>query len=404
MLDATKSLPIDAQAVTENLSANFIWEVPPEKLNDVLSSLTPEGGLLLTSIESSTPSALVGTVGSRQGPLQVSLSTQADGKIQGLLFKPVPTTTGTPTSWGAVDQRLAALAPQVGMLSAEVEKDGSCTPVHALNERQARPTGSMFKVYVLGAVAHQIDAGQLKWDQRLEITEQVKSLPTGVLQDEPAGTMVGVADAATKMISISDNTAADLLAQTVGRAAVESTQHAFGSTHAERNVPFLRTKELFVLKCADYPKYADAYLQLSPEERSQYLSATIDPVPRSKSTGWQEPRDIEKLEWFASPQDLCKAFAALDSLDSKPGLEPISTIMSTSDGGLGLDPKSWPSVWFKGGAEQGVLSLGWKATNAQGRTFVTVMMTANPKNAINAGAAASELASLTRGAFALAQK
>ena len=59
----------------------------------------------------------------------------------------------------------------------------------------------MFKLYILSAVANQIDAGDLKWDQQLTITEQIKSLPTGALQNKPDGTKVGVADAATKMIS-----------------------------------------------------------------------------------------------------------------------------------------------------------------------------------------------------------
>ena len=47
----------------------------------------------------------------------------------------------------------------------------------------------MFKLYILSAVANQIDAGDLKWDQQLTITEQIKSLPTGALQNKPDGTM-----------------------------------------------------------------------------------------------------------------------------------------------------------------------------------------------------------------------
>lgn len=167
-------------------------------------------------------------------------------------------------------------------------------------------------------------------------------------------------------------------------------------------MPFLSTKELFVFKGADYPIYVNAYLKLSPEERSQYLSATIDPVPRSGITSWQKPSDIDTLEWFASPQDLCNAFAALGSLASKPGLEQISTTMVVNDGGLGLGKKKWPTVWFKGGAEQGVLALGWRATTAQGRTLVTLLMTAHPSDTIDEDTVAPELLALARGAFALA--
>ena len=90
LLDATKALPIDGQVVTEHMSAAFVEQVPPAEFNKILSSLVPQGGLLLTSIEAGTPTAMVGIVDSIQGPMQVSLSTQADGKIQGLFFKPAP--------------------------------------------------------------------------------------------------------------------------------------------------------------------------------------------------------------------------------------------------------------------------------------------------------------------------
>jgi beta-lactamase class A len=43
-----------------------------------------------------------------------------------------------------------------------------------------------------------------------------------VLQYEPEGTQISVLDAAAKMISISDNTAADMLIHLVGRSAVEA--------------------------------------------------------------------------------------------------------------------------------------------------------------------------------------
>lgn len=98
LLDATKDLPIDAQVMKEHLSADFIDHVSPNQLNQTLSPLTPQGGLQLKSIASSEAAALVGIVDSSQGPLEISLSTQADGKIQGLFLKPIADATVTATS------------------------------------------------------------------------------------------------------------------------------------------------------------------------------------------------------------------------------------------------------------------------------------------------------------------
>ena len=90
LLDATKALPIDGQAVAAHMSAAFVKPLSPEEFNKILASLSPQGGLQLTSIEARTPTAVVGTVEGIQGPMQVSLLTQADGKVQGLFFKPAP--------------------------------------------------------------------------------------------------------------------------------------------------------------------------------------------------------------------------------------------------------------------------------------------------------------------------
>jgi beta-lactamase class A len=78
------------------------------------------------------------------------------------------------------------------------------------------------KLYVLHALGDAVAAGKLSWDQPLTVTAQLKSLPSGVLQYEPEGTQISVLDAAAKMISISDNTAADMLIHLVGRSAVEA--------------------------------------------------------------------------------------------------------------------------------------------------------------------------------------
>ena len=88
------------------------------------------------------------------------------------------------------------------------------------------------------------------------------------------------------------------------------------------------------------------------------------------------PSDIDTIEYFASPDDICRAFAGLQQLAAQPGLAPLGSILSANDGSIGLDPAQWPTVWFKGGSEPGVLTLGYLATNSKGQTFVVVAMLA----------------------------
>jgi hypothetical protein len=111
-----------------------------------------------------------------------------------------------------------------------------------------------------------------------------------------------------------------------------------------------------------------------------------------------EPRYVEQIEWFASPDGICRAFAGLQQLSKNPRLSPLSTILSLNVAGIGLNPSEWPTVWFKGGSESGVLTVGWLATNSQGKTFVVEAMVSNPDAALSLDSA-TQLVSLAKGAF-----
>jgi beta-lactamase class A len=135
--------------------------------------------------------------------LTVNISVDRAGRISGLWLGPY---RPAPASWAQVDRELAGLAPNASLLVARVASGGSCTPVHQVAASAARPLASMFKLFVLGALAHQIAAGRVSWNQELTVTDALKSPGSGSLQDVPAGTRVPVRQTAAMMIAISDNT------------------------------------------------------------------------------------------------------------------------------------------------------------------------------------------------------
>ncbi|MEU6410722.1 serine hydrolase [Microbispora sp. NPDC046933] len=391
LLAAVAALPIPEDQIRAHFSASFLEQLPPAQLNAALDAM---GGVRLESLTQVTPTALSGVVTTAQGRLQLTMSVDGDGRIDGLLFgleqRPAP------RSWAELDKRLRALAPRVGFLAAEVRGDGKCRPVHTVAPTTPRPLGSMFKLYVLGATAEQIKKGRLSWDTPLTIRPELKSLPSGTLQDRPDNSTVTVREAAKLMISISDNTGADLLIDKAGRAQVEAQARKW-SSHAALNRPFLTTRELFLLKGADYPRLAKKYLSLDRTRRYRYLTATVARTPLTEVKPWNKPRDIDRLEWFASPGDVCRAFAGLSALNTPP----LDEAMSANDAGLGLDPKAWPTVWHKGGSEPGVLSMGYLARDASGRTYVVTALTGDPRTAMDETSAGAELLALVRGSFAM---
>ncbi len=88
-----------------------------------------------------------------------------------------------------------------------------------------------------------------------------------------------MADAAAKMISLSDNTAADMPIDLLG-------------------------------------------------QRRPLLASTVDraPLPTPAEVGtWTMPRDIDSLDYFGPASDACRAYASLADLNRQPGLAYLAT-------------------------------------------------------------------------------
>jgi hypothetical protein len=311
------------------------------------------------------------------------------------------TTTTTSPAWTKLDSALSRMAPNVSFLAASVSPDGTCNPVHEVASSTARPTGSQFKLFVLGALAEQIDGGRILWDRALTVQDATKSLGNaeGSLQYAAPGSSASVEDAATKMISISDNTAADMLIGLVGREKVEAQARRWVANQAA-NEPFLTTRQMFLLHYAK--GLADRYLATPRSRRAAFLASSVDPLPIGAiGSGYSsDPRYIDEIEWFASPHDICQAFVGLQQLSKKPSLSPsLSNVLSIETVGIGLNDSKWPTVWYKGGSEPGVLTMGWLATNRDGRTFVVEAMVSNPAAPLAEKDSIEDLVALARQAF-----
>jgi beta-lactamase class A len=257
----------------------------------------------------------------------------------------------------------------------------------------------MFKLFILGAVANAVHHHTISWNQKVTITAAIKTGGSGTLQTVPDGTTMTVQQVAITTISVSDNTGADLLLKLVGRSAVEAQVRAW-TAHPWRDIPFLTAKELFALKYSDFPTLAQHYLALGPTKRAAYLTSTIDAVSASTEHSGADPVDINAIEWFASANDLCRTFSGLATLEATPGLGPLNTVLSANNGGIGLSPTTWPRIWFKGGSEPGVLTLGYLARDNQGHTYVVIALTENPTQPLGA-ASTDQLLAVVAGSFGL---
>ena len=81
---------------------------------------------------------------------------------------------------------------------------------------------------------------------KVELKSSGNAVGSGSLQFVPTGTRVSVRETATKMISISDNTAADMLINLVGQPALESQVRQW-SHDPQLDSPFLTTRQMILL-------------------------------------------------------------------------------------------------------------------------------------------------------------
>jgi len=405
LIAAAARLPLSDAQIRAHFDPAFLAQVSSILINEAL--LQEAISIRLLAVRVSDLSTLVADVSTYHGTsqAQVLLAVDRRGLISLLRLSPAPTEP-TPASWAGVDATVRSAAPQVHLLVADVSH-GSCQLVHSIDPATPAPLGSAVKLYVLEALGSAVAAGKVRWDQPLTVTAKFKSLPPGELQTEPDGTRISVLDLAATMISLSDNTAADMLTGLVGRSAVEAALTATGMTSPALDRPFLTTREIFTLKLDQWPTLAQRYVTADEPSRRALLASTVDraPLPAVEAAGtWITPRDIDRLEYFASADDLCRAYASLAALARQPGLAPIGRVLSLNDDGLQLGPAQWTTTWFKGGSEPGVLTLAFLATTRSGHSYVVTMQAEDTSQPIDQAAVTPAILSAVRGAFTLAAR
>ena len=288
-------------------------------------------------------------------------------------------------TWAELDARLDELPGEVYVFAAEVGEDGALRPIHVRNGGTRLGTGSTFKLYVLGALAEKVAAGEAAWDEGLAIRDEWKSLPSGVMQLDPAGTEHPLSEYALKMISISDNTATDHLMMFVGRERVEAYMSRLHG-EASRNIPMLTTREFFTMKLTEDRTLAERYSEADVATKRAMLAPEGEvgrATPNLLAAAlWKKPVWIDRIEWFATGEECARAMLEVDRLSRLPGNGPAGAAIRANPG-IGFDRKVWKGVAFKGGSEVGVINLTWLLDRADGRRFVLSFGWNDPKNPVS---------------------
>ena len=268
--------------------------------------------------------------------------------------------------WSDIDAELTASGARYSYQVSKVS-GGKCELLAGTNTELSLPLASIFKLYVLLAVAQAVNAGTVSWNDQLTITKAAKAVGSAGLEELPPGSQVSVRTAAQEMISASDNMATDLLIERLGPGAVERALVAAGHHDPASMTPFPTTHELFSVGWGE-PDLREQWKQASPQGRAQLLKQTnsrpYEPDPARTHT----PASDYGAEWYGSAADICRVHAALQA-SAVGTAEPVKQILSAIPG-IDLDRTKWPYIGAKGGNLPGDLTFSWYAVDRAGQPWV----------------------------------
>jgi beta-lactamase class A len=361
----------------------FLTQVPEAKLRAIAAQLGGGMGkaVSVAAIDPVRPDGAHIRIAYERGVVSMNLAVDpASGQIVGLLI------TGTAAPEASLDAVVAALKAEPGMTGFTLDKLGDGAPQVLIAENADRPAaiGSAFKLAILSELIRETKAGERHWDDM--VTIDGAPLPGGLYTQTPTGTQVSIRELASKMISLSDNSATDILLGFLGREKVEAMLPVIGWHDAARNRPMLSTLDMFKLKGLQGGALGRRWLTLNEAGKRKLLTEAIEPAPLSAIDPalFKDGKPLMlDIEWYASPADLVRTMDWIRrNTESGPGADARKILAINP--GVGPEIASrWAYVGYKGGSEPGVISMTLLLQAKDGAWYVLSGNWNNPEAAVD---------------------
>ncbi|WP_330306359.1 MULTISPECIES: serine hydrolase [unclassified Streptomyces] len=301
----------------------------------------------------------------------LAVTIDSNGLVRGLNFQPeivVPEVR----DWDQLEDVVRIPGVAHSVLAARLEP-GRTVVLHETDADRPMPAGSSYKLYVMRALVRAVENGELSWDDEVTVRPDLRSLPTGDMQELPDGTRVTVRETAYKMIAFSDNTGADLIAERLGRAAVERAVADSGHHDPALLRPFLYSRELFEIGWGA-PDLRAAWTERDEAGRRELLPGLARPLSVSIGDLGETVHQLG-LDWHMSAYDVLEVLRGLADDGERDTTGTVEDIL-TAYPGLVIDREKWPRVFFKAGSCPGVMMFCWLLENRAGVRHVLVLQQA----------------------------
>lgn len=364
--------------VTPHFTPGFLSALPEQGLIDTFAALNPvmapvtiariEGG-----ITDQHANVLVFT---DEGYWRINLALEFEDpfRIDTFYFDQVtvPSAPDRPRSWGGMDPYFESIAPNAAFISGEII-DGQFSQIAEYNSDEDFPIASSFKLFVLGAMATQVAAGEHAWSDIVTISDDFRSLPSGNLYYEPAGSQYPLEYIVERMTAESDNTATDHVIHTANRGRIELELANLGHSRPNLMTPLMFTREWFAMRIHFDDDLVAHYVDATIAERRSILEHTVEPLADTlhEWDEWPGPANSDYIEWFASVSDLARVLTRLQGFAVTEPTAVVGNALSLFPG-IVFDPADWSFVGFKEGYETGLKVMNWLLQRSDGRWFVLV--------------------------------
>ena len=286
--------------------------------------------------------------------MRITLEPAPPYRIVGLLVTGEVVADAPEASVSAVQEAIRALPGSTALTVARLGLDAP-TPTWRFAEERELSIGSEFKLVILAEVIRAIAAGERHWDDAVTIDGQ--ALPEGRYTALPARASVRLRELVGSMISVSDNSATDIMIATLGRERIEAMLPQLGIVRPAGMRPFLTTLEAFKLKAMIAAGQTE-WLEADEAERRRLLSGPVAAMPLDgKAFAAGRPLSIEAVEWRASPSDMIRALDWIRR-HTESGAAAEARAILAENPGIGPDAAAgWRYVGYKGGSEPGVIAM-----------------------------------------------
>jgi hypothetical protein len=290
--------------------------------------------------------------------------------------------------------KFETLSSQPSFLVAEIDSNGLCQPLYERSSNQLRAVASIYKIWLLVAAAEAFLVGDLDIYQDISLLAS-ELAPGGFINSEPLETQFPLLNITALALGLSDNTAADLLHETLGRNFIHNVINSLGLSDPDALTPMLSISEQNHLFWSFPLSTVMDYINGTESFQQQFLEDEIIPLGPFTTFLHNNYTILVDAGWKATAMDICKTYAHLRELPQG------SSAMLMTDVSLGANSafpgvrNYWDRVWYKGGdlyaGTNGlqVFTLSWMLENQGQNPIVVVSMSNSPEGGIVADSVSS---------------